>query len=65
MEGKTMNDDNILLLIVAGLGLFIGLVIGWSVNSDSWRQELVDKGFAEWHIVTGSRETEFKWKEKQ
>lgn len=60
-----MNDDNILLLIVAGLGLFIGLVIGWSVNSDFWRQELVDKGFAEWHIVTGSRETEFKWKEKQ
>lgn len=65
MERKTMNDDNILLLIVAGLVLFIGLVIGWSVNSDSWRQELVDKGFAEWHIVTGSRETEFKWKEKQ
>jgi hypothetical protein len=30
---------------------------------DALKQEAVDKGFAEWQIVTGTKELEFKWKE--
>lgn len=32
---------------------------------DALKQEAVDKGFAEWHIISGTKETEFKWKEPQ
>lgn len=61
-----MNEDNpIFVLIVSVMSLFVGGVFGWALSSDSWRQELVDKGFAEWYIVKGTKETEFKWKEKQ
>lgn len=66
MEGKTMNDDTIFVLIkTAVLSLFLGFVVGWCLSSDSWRQEIVNKGFAEWQIIEGTREVEFKWKEKQ
>lgn len=64
MEGKTIMDE-IFLVIIAITALFIGSVFGWCVCSDSWRQELVDKGFAEWHIVAGTKEVEFKWKENK
>jgi len=60
-----MNDDNIVLVIVALMALFVGSVFGWYICSDSWRQEIVDKGYAEWQIVKGTREVEFKWKENQ
>lgn len=60
-----MNDDNILMAIFALMFLFIGSVFGWCICSDSWRQEIVDKGFAEWQIVKGTRQVEFKWKENQ
>ena len=60
-----MNDDSILLLIAAGFGLFFGSFIGWGVTSDLWRQEIVDRGFAEWQIIAGTREVEFKWKENK
>lgn len=60
-----MNEDNpIFVLIVSVMSLFVGGVFGWCLSSDSWRQELVDKGFAQWQIVEGTREVEFKWKEK-
>lgn len=60
-----MNDDGICLVIVAGFGLFFGSFIGWGITSDYWRQEIIDRGFAEWQIVAGTREVEFKWKENK
>ena len=64
-----MNDDNILMVIVALMVLMVlfvgGSVFGWCLCSYSWRQEIVGKGYAEWQIVKGTREVEFKWKEKQ
>jgi len=61
-----MNEDSpILFAIVATISLFFGGVLGSCICSDSWRQELVDKGFAEWQIVAGTREVEFKWKENK
>lgn len=60
-----MNEDSpIFVLIAVILSLFVGGVFGWSLSSDSWRQELVNKGFAQWQIIEGTREVEFKWKEK-
>lgn len=59
------RDTSILFVILASLGLYVGGVLGWSLCSDSWRQEIVDKGFAEWQIVKGTRTVEFKWKENQ
>lgn len=29
---------------------------------DDLQQQAVDRGFAEWRIIKGSKETEFKWK---
>lgn len=61
-----MNEDSpILFAIAATMALIFGGVLGWCICSDSWRQELVDKGFAEWQIVAGTREVEFKWKENK
>ncbi len=45
--------------------LFMGIVLGLCVASDHWRQTVVDKGYAEWQIVKGTKEVEFKWKENQ
>jgi hypothetical protein len=60
-----MNNEGILLLIVAGFGLFFGSFIGYGITSDYFHQEIVDRGFAEWQIVTGTSEVEFKWKENK
>ena len=57
-----MKDENILLAIAIVIGL-LGSALGFVISADHWRQEIVDKGFAEWHIIPGTRETEFKWKE--
>lgn len=59
-----MNKDIISVIGVA-IAPFVGGVFGWCLCSDSWRQEIVNKGFAEWQIIEGTREVEFKWKEKQ
>jgi len=32
---------------------------------DELKQQAVDRGFAEWRIVTGTRGTKFKWKGEQ
>lgn len=68
MERKIMNDDDIFHLLSAfGFGLIFGLFIGWATMSrcNISQQEIIDKGFAEWQIVTGTSQVEFKWKEKQ
>ena len=58
-----MKDENILLAIAFVIGLLFGSVFGFAISADHWRQEIVDKGFAEWQIISGTKETEFKWKE--
>lgn len=57
------NDNSIIFLFATGLGLLIGFAIGFSLEDNYWQQEIVNKGFAEWHLVDGTRQTEFKWKE--
>lgn len=50
------------LSIIMNVVFFVGLIL--SANQrDNLKQEAVDKGFAEWHIISGTKETEFKWKE--
>ena len=51
-----MNDDSTLLAAVFAIGLFFGAVVSFSVTSDHWRQEMVNKGFAEWQIIKGTTE---------
>ena len=46
------------------LCLFLGIVLGLCMASDHWRQKIIDKGYAEWRIVEGTKEVEFVWKEK-
>lgn len=61
-----MENDNALVPgILFVLGLLFGAVASFAITNDHWRQEMVNKGFAEWHITSGTREVEFKWKEKQ
>lgn len=59
-----MNDDNTLLATVFAIGLIFGALFSFAITSDHWRQEIVNKGFAEWQIIKGTTELEFKWKEK-
>jgi hypothetical protein len=33
-----------------------------AAQRDELKQQAVDRGFAEWRIIKGSKETEFKWK---
>ena len=58
-------DDIVTSVITHVLCWCIGTVLGLCLASDHWRQQIVDKGFAEWQIVKGTKEVEFKWKEKQ
>ena len=61
-----MKDDDILFVVIAIVAaLLIGFAIGFITEKNSWQQEIVNKGFAEWHLVEGTRATKFKWKEKQ
>jgi hypothetical protein len=50
------------LLVLITIILIAGLV-AVADQRDNLKQQAVDKGFAEWQIVTGTKETEFKWKE--
>jgi len=66
MEGKTMKDEDILFVSIATVAaLLFGFIIGFITQESYWQQEIVNKGFAEWHLVEGTRATEFKWKEYQ
>ena len=66
MEGETMKDNDILFVVIAIVAaLLFGFIIGFITQESSWQQEIVNKGFAEWHLVDGTRQTQFKWKDKQ
>lgn len=61
-----MNSNTLLewqcvgITIILTAGLF-----AVASQRDSLKQEAVDRGFAEWHIVAGTKEVEFKWKENK
>jgi hypothetical protein len=59
-----MNKETYLewLLVLITIILFAGL-FAVADQRDSLKQQAVDKGFAEWQIISGTKETEFKWKE--
>jgi bacteriorhodopsin len=59
-----MNNETYLewLLVLITIILIVGLV-AVADQRDSLKQQAVDKGFAEWQIISGTKETEFKWKE--
>jgi len=61
-----MKDNDILFVVIAIVAaLLFGFIIGFITQESSWQQEIVNKGFAEWHLVDGTRQTQFKWKDKQ
>jgi len=45
------------------LGSLIGSLIGGEQGKIRTQQEAVDRGFAEWHVIEGTSDTEFRWKE--
>lgn len=59
-----MNKETYLewLLVLITIILIAGLV-AVADQRDSLKQQAVDKGFAEWQIISGTKEIEFKWKE--
>jgi hypothetical protein len=53
------------LLSVLMFLLILAAVFAVAYQRDALKQEAIDKGFAEWQIVTGTKEVEFKWKENK
>jgi hypothetical protein len=61
-----MKDNSIFIFLLAtGTALLFGFIFGFATQESYWQQEIINKGFAEWHLVDGTRQTQFKWKEKQ
>ncbi len=60
-----MKDNNILFVAIVTVAALLSFAIGFSIQESYWQQEIVNKGFAEWRLVDGTRQTQFKWKEKQ
>lgn len=58
-----MNEKTVDLVALAFLLLTLAVTFMVAHQRDSLKQEAVDRGFAEWHIIEGTAETEFRWKE--
>lgn len=54
-----MKYEGLLIMIITLLA-FCAFVA--ADQRDKLKQQAVDRGFAEWRIIEGSKETEFKWK---
>jgi hypothetical protein len=52
-------------ILVALLILITVCAFAAAQQRDELKQQAVDRGFAEWRIIKGSKETEFKWKGEQ
>jgi hypothetical protein len=59
MSEQTYDWIGVIMLILAVFCIFLV-----AEQRDQLKAEAVKRGFAEWYIVDGTRETEFKWKEK-
>jgi hypothetical protein len=60
-----MSEKTLELLSVICFILLLITALMVAQQRDELKQQAVDKGFAEWHIISGTKETEFKWKEPQ
>lgn len=58
-----MNEKTLELLSVICFILLLVAALMVAHQRDELKQEAVDRGFAEWRIIKGTKETEFKWKE--
>lgn len=56
-----MREKTIEILSAVCFVLFIAAFMV-AAQRDELKQQAVDRGFAEWRIIEGSKETEFKWK---
>jgi hypothetical protein len=59
MDKETYLEWSLVLITI----ILIAGLFAVADERDALKQEAVDKGFAEWQIVTGTKETKFKWKE--
>ena len=64
-DNDILYNDILFVVIATVAALLIGFAIGFAIQESYWQQEIVNKGFAEWHLVDGTRQTQFKWKEHQ
>jgi hypothetical protein len=56
------------IIASAIVGFCIGLVIaGCSLAPvmRGFKNQAIDRGHAEWRVITGTNKTEFKWKDEQ
>lgn len=60
-----MSEKTLELLSVICFILLLIAALMVAQQRDELKQQAVDKGFAEWQIVLGTKETQFKWKEPQ
>lgn len=54
-----------LLCLLAGAILLLGYMCGTVDGRTQAQQQAIDRGHAEWRIIPGTSETEFKWKDEQ
>lgn len=58
-----MSDKTLELLSFICFVLLLIAALMVAQQRDELKQQAVDRGFAEWQIISGTKETEFKWKE--
>lgn len=70
MSEKTVEILSAVCFVLLLIAFFEGRSL-WSLYNgvimvaqqrDELKQQAVDRGFAEWRIIKGSKKTEFKWK---
>ena len=57
-----MSEKTIEILSAVYLVFLLITSLMVAQQRDELKQQAVDRGFAEWRIIKGSKETEFKWK---
>ena len=57
-----MSEKTLELLSVICFILLLVATFMVASQRDELKQEAVDRGFAEWRVIEGTKETEFKWK---
>lgn len=61
MEEINKNFNSLLMFLVV---ILLNITLFFSSQKyHKLQQEAVDRGFAEWQLIEGSKETYFKWKE--
>lgn len=60
-----MSEKAIEILSAVCFVLLLVAALIVAQQRDELKQQAVDRGFAEWRIIEGSKETEFKWKDEK